>query len=86
MSLKKKHKDQSYIRNDSEASYYTILIYLNDNYIGGETVFDEITINPKAGTALIFRHDLEHTGSEVRSGIKYILRTDIMFRLQLPEE
>ena len=80
--LFKKHKDQSYIRNDSEASYYTILIYLNDNYTGGETTFNEITINPQTGTALIFRHDLEHTGSEVKSGVKYVLRTDIMFRLQ----
>ncbi|MDR3715129.1 MAG: 2OG-Fe(II) oxygenase [Puia sp.] len=82
----RKHKDQSYIRNDSEASYYTILIYLNDDYSGGETAFNEITVNPRTGTALIFRHDLEHRGSEVTSGVKYILRTDIMFSLQAPEE
>lgn len=82
----KKHTDQSYIRNDVEASYYTLLIYLNDNYDGGETSFHNIIIKPKKGTALIFKHDLEHTGTEVTSGIKYVLRTDIMFRLQQSEE
>lgn len=30
----KKHIDQSYIRNDLEASYYTFMIYLNENYEG----------------------------------------------------
>jgi prolyl 4-hydroxylase len=57
------------------------MIYLNDNYDGGETTFNRLTIQPRQGTALIFLHDLEHEGSSVRRGIKYVLRTDIMFRL-----
>ena len=77
----KKHRDQSFIRNDIEASYFTFMIYLNDNYEGGETIFNDLTIQPKQGTALIFQHDLEHEGSSVRQGIKYVLRTDIMYRL-----
>ena len=78
----KRHRDQSYIRSDIEASYYTFMIYLNDNYQGGETTFNNLTIQPKQGTALIFLHDLEHEGSSVRQGVKYVLRTDIMFRLE----
>lgn len=78
----KKHRDQSYIRNDTEASYYTFMIYLNDDYEGGETTFNNTVIKPKQGTALIFLHDLEHEGSVVKKGIKYVLRTDIMYRLQ----
>lgn len=77
----KRHRDQSYIRNDLEASYYTFMIYLNDNYEGGDTAFHNLTIRPRQGTALIFYHDLEHEGSSVRQGTKYVLRTDIMFRL-----
>jgi len=77
----KRHRDQSYIRNDIEASYFTFMIYLNDNYEGGETTFTNLTIQPKQGTALIFFHDLEHEGSSVKQGIKYVLRTDIMYRL-----
>lgn len=78
----KKHRDQSFIRNETEASYYTFMIYLNDNYEGGETTFNDLTIHPEQGLALIFLHDLEHEGSAVRQGVKYVLRTDIMFRLQ----
>ena len=79
----KRHRDQSYIRNEIEASYYTFMIYLNDNYEGGETTFDGLTIRPQQGTALVFLHDLEHEGSVVRQGVKYVLRSDIMFRLDV---
>lgn len=49
----KRHRDQSYIGSDIETSYYTFMIYLNDNYEGGETTFNNLTIQPKQGTALI---------------------------------
>jgi prolyl 4-hydroxylase len=78
-----KHRDQSYIRNSREASYYTFMIYLNDNFNGGETRFKDLIIAPKKGAALIFYHYLEHEGAEVTEGIKYVLRTDIMFRLNV---
>jgi prolyl 4-hydroxylase len=76
----KKHRDQSYVRDNGDASYYTFMIYLNGGYKGGETTFKNLTIQPKQGTALIFLHDLEHEGSPVTEGTKYVLRTDIMFR------
>lgn len=78
----RKHNDQSFIRKDIEASYYTFLIYLNDDFEGGETTFNHIHIKPKTGTALIFLHSLEHAGTEVTHGTKYVLRTDIMYRLK----
>lgn len=78
----RKHFDQSFIRNDVEASYYTFMIYLNDDYEGGETTFNELPIQPRQGMALVFKHDLEHAGNSVTKGIKYVLRTDIMFRLE----
>jgi hypothetical protein len=77
----KRHRDQSFIRNSSEASYYTFMIYLNDNYEGGNTTFNKIAIQPKQGTALIFLHDLEHEGGPLITGIKYVLRSDIMYKL-----
>jgi len=78
----KRHRDQSYIRSNGEASYYTFMIYLNQDYEGGETTFGDLSIQPKQGTALVFLHNLEHEGTPVKSGIKYVLRTDIMFRLE----
>lgn len=77
----KKHIDQSFIRDDREASYYTFMIYLNEDFKGGETAFHDIVIKPCQGMALIFLHSLEHEGSEVLEGVKYVLRTDIMYRL-----
>lgn len=77
----KMHKDGSFIRNEQEASQYTFLIYLNDAYTGGETVFasGEI-IRPEKGAALVFHHPLRHESSLLTTGIKYVLRTDIMYK------
>ena len=77
----KKHRDQSFIRANGEASYYTLMIYLNEGFEGGETTFPDVTIKPKTGDCLVFLHDLEHEGTKLVSGTKYVLRTDIMFRL-----
>jgi prolyl 4-hydroxylase len=77
----KKHLDGSYIRNEIESSYFTLLIYLNDDYEGGETTFENHIIIPKKGNALVFYHGMKHSGEEIKSGIKYVLRTDVMYKL-----
>lgn len=77
----RKHRDQSFIRNGNEWSFYTFMIYLNDEFEGGATSFNQIDIVPKLGDCLVFLHDLEHEGSTLTKGIKYVLRTDIMYRL-----
>lgn len=61
---------------------HTILIYLNENFIGGETYFPELllTVQPKTGTALWFLNQDDdrniipysrHAGLPVRYGTKY---------------
>jgi hypothetical protein len=35
----KMHKDGSYVRNENECSWYTFMIYLNDDFEGGDTEF-----------------------------------------------
>lgn len=77
------HLDGFFERNPSERSYYTFMVYLNDGFEGGETVFlvePEKVIKPSTGMALFFQHPIIHTGSEVISGTKYVLRTDLMYR------
>ncbi|MDH7911881.1 2OG-Fe(II) oxygenase [Winogradskyella sp. SYSU M77433] len=79
----KMHRDGSYERNETEFSILSFLIYLNDDYEGGETEFRKIiTIKPKTGMALVFHHPLRHEGKEIISGTKYVLRTDIMYKLE----
>ena len=57
------------------------MVYLNEDCEGGSTSFrlDNIRIQPKTGSLLIFEHRLWHQGEEVKAGSKYVLRTDIMF-------
>ena len=78
----KGHQDGSFIRNESEASYFTFMIYLNKDYQGGETTFLKHQIQPQTGMALIFLHKLYHEGSEVLEGRKYVLRSDVMYKLE----
>ena len=56
------------------------MIYLNDNFEGGATSFDDTIIKPKKGAALCFIHEQKHEGSPVITGIKYVLRSDVMYR------
>lgn len=73
------HKDGHYCRTDDEISQLSFLIYLNQDYQGGETEFPWETIRPETGMALVFPHKIRHQGSSIASGIKYVLRTDVMF-------
>lgn len=73
------HQDGYFWRDNGERSLLTFMIYLNDNFLGGETRFGELTVVPKRGSALIFDHLLLHEGAVVTSGRKYVLRSDVMF-------
>lgn len=77
----KMHKDGAFKRDPYEASQYTFMIYLNDEYTGGETIFSSgEVIRPQTGAALVFHHPLRHEGALLTDGVKYVLRTDIMYR------
>lgn len=76
------HTDGYFIRSELERSLLTLILYLNDNFIGGETFFlnSETLVAPQTGKALVFAHQLWHEGLPVHSGTKYILRTDVIYR------
>jgi predicted 2-oxoglutarate/Fe(II)-dependent dioxygenase YbiX len=76
------HSDGAFVRDDRERSWYTYMVYLNEEFEGGETVFfvePEVIIKPRMGSALLFQHPIIHEGSEVRVGVKYVVRTDLMY-------
>lgn len=77
------HSDGAFIRNSREQSFYTYIIYLNEDFEGGETTFciePEVVIKPETGCGLFFQHPIIHEGVEVTEGMKYVLRTDLMYR------
>lgn len=81
----RRHYDGSYFRPNGEQSFLTLMVYLNDEYTGGETRFyypndrPKATVVPRQGLALVFEHDQVHEGAVVESGRKYVLRTDVMY-------
>lgn len=81
------HYDGSFDRSRTESSFLTFMIYLNDGFEGGETAFysndsePHLRVTPERGTALVFIHEQLHEGAPVISGRKYVLRTDVMYRL-----
>ncbi|CAC5390452.1 unnamed protein product [Mytilus coruscus] len=81
----KPHYDGRYERETGEKSYFTIQVYLNEGYKGGSTNFlsrnrkEKVEFIQKLGSILVFQHDMLHEGSELISGRKYTIRTDIMY-------
>ena len=78
----KPHMDGAHKRSETEVSFLTLLIYLNDNYEGGSTPLIGINeiIYPKEGMMLLFDHKILHAGTSVTEGVKYVIRTDVMYK------
>jgi prolyl 4-hydroxylase len=76
------HGDQSYEGPDGTSSLLTFMVYLNDDFEGGETDFPEQreTIRPRTGMGLLFQHMVLHEGCRVSRGTKYVLRSDVLYR------
>ena len=76
------HYDGSFIRSDAERSLLTLIVYLNDDYEGGATAFHDfdLRVRPRRGMALLFQHLLLHEGCIVTAGVKYAMRSDVMYR------
>jgi len=72
-------------------SYMSCLFWLDDDVVGGETVFTFpqggvwVKIPPRTGAALLFNHGQNavsnplHHGGTVESGTKYLVRSDIIY-------
>ena len=75
----RRHEDFAYEWSETRRTFYTVLFYLNNEYTGGETTFDHNQVVPETGLAVIFPHELYHSGNMVETGIKYAMRSDVVF-------
>lgn len=74
------HMDGAYQRSHHQRSLLTLMVYLNEGFQGGTTDFDMMCrVEPEEGMALLFEHAVRHQGAPLRSGVKYVLRTDVMY-------
>jgi hypothetical protein len=77
------HTVHWYQPSDTEISLLTVLVYLNDGFVGGETRFTEhldAVVEARPGRVAVFQHKLRHEGAPVVSGTKYAIRTDVLYR------
>ncbi|MBV1861253.1 MAG: 2OG-Fe(II) oxygenase, partial [Nannocystaceae bacterium] len=89
------HRDGAQARGECR-TFLTVMLYLNDasGFGGGATHFYTskarterlATVTPREGLAIVFPHELWHEGEEVRSGHKYVLRTDVVYQRPRPEQ
>ena len=95
------HRDSCYVEDVNMRSVLSLVIYLNDDFEGGATLFVKPTtkrmvgqtvaeelqggyqflqnFQPKKGWAILFNHDVIHSGMLVTKGVKYIVRSDVIF-------
>lgn len=87
-----KHYDY-YSQADENVTRFTVMIYLNEGFEGGETRFLQhdyphtlnFQISPKVGDCIVFSQEdnrLLHEGASVTKGVKYILRTDAIYQFE----
>jgi len=46
---------------------------------GVEQEVQQVAVPPRVGQLLVFQHDLVHEGSVVKSGCKYVIRSDVLY-------
>jgi predicted 2-oxoglutarate/Fe(II)-dependent dioxygenase YbiX len=75
------HQDQAINWSPDVQSLLTLVVYLN-RCQGGATGFPERkqSITPATGKAVIFPQNLLHNSGRIESGLKYILRAQILYK------
>lgn len=76
------HTDSPFVAEDGALTKLSLVLYLNDDYTGGETVFPDqaLEVRPEIGTILLFPPNLRHMSKPIIRGIKYIIRSEVLYR------
>lgn len=74
----KPHQD-GHVSINNCRSKYTLLLYLNDDYEGGELVLDNeaLVIKPKKGMIIIMDQEMWHHVKRITEGCKYLMTSDM---------
>jgi len=59
---------------DPQNDVFAAIVYLNDDYVGGETGIENMTIKPEVGKLVIFSNNqLMHWVNKIEKGTRYTL-------------
>ena len=61
------------IHTDFEEHVWTSILYLNDDFKGGNTIIEGERIPPKKGSVITFKGELKHGVEEVTEGNRYTI-------------
>ena len=61
------------IHTDFDEHVWTSILYLNDNFTGGNTIIEGERISPKKGSVITFKGELKHGVEEVTEGNRYTI-------------
>jgi len=65
-----------HIDTGKEDTTLASIIYLNDDYFGGDTLFDDISVSPRRGRGLFFDGMFyRHAVGRIESGQRYVIAT-----------
>ena len=74
MEIVKRYKGSYMDAHVDKTDKLAFIIYLNDDYDGGETFIGDITINPKRGRLVLFSNgSIKHGVNLITEGTRYIL-------------
>jgi predicted 2-oxoglutarate/Fe(II)-dependent dioxygenase YbiX len=87
----KQHRDGVVQRSAAVRTRLSFLVYLNEGFTGGETVFygnerlhgvrpEVARVSPQTGAGLFFLHEWVHEALPLEAGRKYVLRSDVFYR------
>jgi hypothetical protein len=81
----KSHRDGTYVGPAGDSSKITVIIYLNEGYEGAFTHYETnegvfAPITPHTGSVVLQDQRLLHMVPPLVSGVKYAIRTEVMFR------
>lgn len=80
-----KHRDGIFIKHEDLRSMISVLVYLNNDYLGGRTKafsddgLHEFSIEPVVGNAFMMIQRVLHEGGVVEHGEKYAIRFDLLY-------
>lgn len=76
------HTDSPFVAQDGAFTKLSLVLYLNDDYSGGETVFPDLAleVSPEIGKILLFPPNLHHMSKPISRGTKYIVRSEVLYR------